>query len=69
MTRGQNLRVAAGMIRANVPDLRTLIGLLEDAGSRRLATELRRQMTVPEIRIDDGRPRIDPVLWAKGSVR
>jgi hypothetical protein len=68
MTRNQNLALAAGIIRASVPDLRTLIGLLELAGQRRLATEIRRQAAAPTVRIE-GQPHCDPALWAKGRIK
>jgi hypothetical protein len=68
MTAKENLRLAAGMILASVPDLQTLLGLLEGAGQRRLAAEMRRQMPKPQVRID-GRPQPDAALWLCGRVR
>jgi hypothetical protein len=67
MTRNQSLALAAAIIRGTVPDLRTLVRLLENAGQKRLATELRKQ-AAPTVRIA-GRPRIDTALWASRRAR
>jgi hypothetical protein len=68
VTRAEALAVAAAIIRASVPDLKTLLGLLENANHRRLAAEIRRQAVAPTVRIE-GQPHCDPALWARGSVR
>jgi hypothetical protein len=67
MTSRQCLQIAAGMIRACVPDLESLIGFLDLAGQKRLAAELRKQ-SAPTVRVT-GQARCDPALWAKGSLR
>jgi hypothetical protein len=46
-----NLALAAGIIRASMPDLRCLIDLLENSGQQRLAAEIRRQPPKPTVRI------------------
>jgi putative DNA primase/helicase len=61
MTRKQQLQIAAAMIRTSVPDLRTLILLLEGCNQKTLATELRRQMPAPNP--IGGRPNPDPKMW------
>jgi hypothetical protein len=68
VTRAENLALAAAIIRASVPDLRTLIGLLELAGQRRLAAEIRRQMETPTVSIT-GQAHCDPAMWREGRVR
>jgi hypothetical protein len=68
MTSKQNLRLAAGIIVHSVPDIRTLVGLLDLCGQKRLVAAIREQMATPTIRIE-GQAHCDPALWAKGSVR
>jgi hypothetical protein len=68
MTRAQQLQVAAGAIRSSVADLATLIQLLEGAGQRKLAAELRKPVK-PAIGIDPGRPHPNAQMWREGRVR
>jgi hypothetical protein len=67
MNKNQNLALAAAIIGTAVPDLQSLIGFLDLAGQKRLATELRKQAK-PNLSIT-GRPHCDPQIWAKGSLR
>jgi hypothetical protein len=68
MTSKQNLQLAAGIIVHSVPDIRTLVGLLDLCGQRRLAAAIREQMATPSIRIE-GQPHCDPAMWREGRVR
>jgi hypothetical protein len=61
------LQLAAAMIRRNVPDLPTLIGLLENAKQKRLANELRKGPTPALPTVQRGVP--DPQMWLRGTVR
>jgi hypothetical protein len=61
-----SLQLAAAMIRRNVPDLPTLICLLQHAKQGRLANELRKP--APELpTVRRGTP--DPQMWLRGTVR
>jgi hypothetical protein len=66
MTRAQQLRVAAGIIKSSVSDLTTLITLLEGGGQKKLAMALRKPVK-PAIGIN-GRPQPDPAVWLRGRL-
>jgi hypothetical protein len=68
VTPKQSLEAAAAIIRASVPDLRTLLNFLEDGGQKRLAAEIRRQNANPTVRIH-GQAHIDLALWLRGALK
>jgi hypothetical protein len=68
VTRAQALSAAAGIIGKSVSDLAGLIDLLQAAGQTRMATALRARWVIAPPSVG-GRPRCDPKIWARRSVR
>ena len=68
MTRAAALDMAARTIARSVPNLVDLIWVLESAGITRLADAVREQTRPAPMASDDGIPKPDSRLWARGKL-